>query len=434
VTAKVVLATLGSLGDLHPFIAIAQALKQHGFDPTIATTPDFRADVLGEGIDFHPVGPDRARLLHDLRVDLRELGRRVTADMMFVLEGGVYPYLGRMYDDLSPVIADAALLLSSSLMFAARFAAEKQGVPHLTVALQPMVFLSDYDPPAIGTAPWVAPLAAKLGPLATRAVYGTAKALATRRARPLYEFRAALGLPRPKGHLLFEGQFSRQGTLAAYSKVLGSIQPDYPPRTTLTGFPFYDRASEDGPDVTPQLQSFLASGPPPLVFTLGTFAVGFPGEFYRVSRDVARQLGRRAVLLVGPRESDRVAALEEPDIFVADYVPHSRLFPLAAAVIHHGGIGTTGQALRSGRPQLVVPILSDQFDNAYRIARIGVGRSLRFSRYALPKVGSELSTLLAEPAYAKLAAAVGEQVRSEDGAEAAARVVEAAIGGRADPG
>jgi rhamnosyltransferase subunit B len=397
---------------------------ERGYDAVIATSPDFRDNVLAEGITFHPIGPSRDDILRDLRMDIGELGQRVIKDTMFVLEGACFPYLKVMYDHLLPVIDGSSLVLAGSLMFSARLAAEKRGIPQMTVALQPMVFVSAYDPPSVSPAPWLAPLLSKLGPTATRTVYGMAKKLATRRAHPLYSFRRELGLPGTNANPLFEGQFSPLGTLATYSNLLGPIRPDYPPNTTITGFAFYDRATHQRCALSSELQEFLSSGPPPLVFTLGSLAVGFPGDFYRVSCEVARQLRRRAVLLVGTHDAGSYRDERSSDIFVCDYAPFSELFPRAKAVIHHGGIGTVGQALRAGKPQLVVPFHSDQFDNAARVVRLGVARSVRLKQYLPGDAAAELSTLLSRISYTSRAAALGKEVFREDGAEVSARVVD----------
>ncbi len=405
---------------------------EHGYEVVIATSPDFRENVLTEGIAFHPLGPSRDDILRDLRMDARELGRRIIEDTLFVLEGALLPYLKVMYDDLLPVLEGASLVLAGSLMYPVRLAAEKLGIPHLTIALQPMVFLSAYDPPSLGRAPWVAPLLSKLGPAATRAVYGTAKWLATRRVRSLYSFRQELGLPDTTINSLFEGQFSSLGTLATYSNLLGSIQSDYPPNTLITGFTFYDRATRRRSALAAELREFLASGSAPLVFTLGSFAVEFPGDFYRVSLHVARQLHQRAVLLVGAGGMESLRNERSADVFVGDYAPFSELFPHAQAVIHHGGIGTVGQALRAGKPQLVVPFLADQFDNAARIVRLGVARSVGRKQYQAVRVAAELSSLLSNPSYGSRAAALSGEVGREDGTEVAARVVNGFlnVGGR----
>src|SRR6185312_5979603 len=99
-----------------------------------------------------------------------------------------------------------------------------------------------YDPQAVDQMPWLAPVLAKLGPTVTRAVYGMGKKAAARRGAPLYAFRRELGLPPTAPNPMFEGQFSSLGTLATYSPLLGAVQPDFPPHTTITGFTFYDQA------------------------------------------------------------------------------------------------------------------------------------------------------------------------------------------------
>jgi len=418
-----VLATLGSLGDLHPFIAIALQLRERGHDVVVATSPDFRDNVTAEGLAFHPVGPSRAEVLRDLRMDVPELGRRVIKDTMFILEAASFPYLRRMYDDVLPMIEGASLVLTSVLMFSARLAAEKLSVPQMNVALQPMVFLSAYDPPAVTPAPWLAGVLSKLGPTITRAVYGLGRKSVIPRGRPLYAFRRELGLPDTAANPMFEGQFSSIGTLAAYSPVLGAVQPDFPPNTTLTGFTSYDRVAHQRTELAPYLRDFLAAGPPPLVFTLGSFAFEFATDFYRVSAEVARQLNRRAVLLVGTH-TELYRDLQSAQVFVGDYAPFSELFPRAEAIVHHGGIGTLGQALRAGRPQLVVPLFSDQFDNAARVVRLGVARSVGLKRYTPGRVAAEFSALLDNPGYRARAEALGVEVSRENGAEVAARVVQ----------
>lgn len=425
---RIVLSTMGSLGDLHPFIAIALRLKERGYDPVIATSPHFLENVVAAGIAFHPMGPDRADIFRDLHMDAAEFGRQVIKDTLFILQGAIYPYLRNMYDDLLPLIDGAALVLSSSLLFSARFAAERLGVPQMTVVLQPMVFISAYDPPCVSPAPWLAPVLSKLGPGATRAVYGLGKRNASRRAGALHSFRRELGLPEAAGDPLFEGQYSSHGTFALYSRLLGEVQPDYPPKTAVTGFTFYD--GDVGPAPTAELQEFLAAGPQPLVFTLGSFAVEFAGNFFRSSLDAARLLGMRAVVLAGDQKSAAYRNGGSPDVHVCDYAPFTLLFPHARAIIHHGGIGTTGQALRAGKPQLVVPFLSDQFDNAARVVRLGVARTIARKRYTSRRVAAELRSLLGEPTYALRAAGVGGTVSGEDGAGGVTRAIDFFLGSR----
>jgi UDP:flavonoid glycosyltransferase YjiC (YdhE family) len=176
-------------------------------------------------------------------------------------------------------------------------------------------------------------------------------------------------------------------------------------------------------DTLPPKPRFLDAGPPPLVFTLGSSAVVDAGPFYDHSVAAARLLGRRAVLLVGNDPRNQPAAL--PDGIVAfAYAPYSDLFPRAAAVVHQGGIGTTAQAMRSGRPMLVMPYAHDQPDNAERVKRLGIARTIGRHRYTPARAAAELRHLLDNPLYRQRAAAVGEQVRQEDGVRAACDALE----------
>jgi len=151
-------------------------------------------------------------------------------------------------------------------------------------------------------------------------------------------------------------------------------------------------------------------------------------EVVRVSCAVARQLHQRAVLLVGAEESASYHNERSADVFVCDYAPFSELFPHALVIIHHGGIGTVGQALRAGKPQLVVPYHSDQFDNAARVVKLGVGRSVKLKQYAPGRAAAELSSLFTQASYGLRATAIGREIRAEDGSEVAARIVDSFLG------
>jgi UDP:flavonoid glycosyltransferase YjiC (YdhE family) len=165
------------------------------------------------------------------------------------------------------------------------------------------------------------------------------------------------------------------------------------------------------------LARFLDTSPPPIVFTLGTALATDPGKFYETSARAARVLGRRAVLIL-MNPCNRPPSLPE-GVVAFDYAPFSELFPRAAAVVHHGGIGTTGLAMRTGCPMLVMPCAWDQPDNAERAARLGVARTIPPHRYTPARVTAELHRLLNDPAYARRASAVGAQVRQEDGVQVA---------------
>ena len=202
--------------------------------------------------------------------------------------------------------------------------------------------------------------------------------------------------------------------------MLAQAQPDWPSSAVVTGFLFYDGGTEGKP-LPRELEIFLAAGEPPIVFTLGSAAVLDPGNFYQESAEAARLLKRRAVLLVG--QNIPPAPLPE-NVVAFDYVPFSELFAKAAAIVHQGGIGTTGQALRAGRPMLVMPYNFDQPDNAARLTRVSVGRTISRKRYSAESAARELTELLNGPRYARNSAEVAQRIRREQGAVAAAYALE----------
>jgi UDP:flavonoid glycosyltransferase YjiC (YdhE family) len=257
-----------------------------------------------------------------------------------------------------------------------------------------------------------------VGPWLVRQLLPLARRVTRDWGEPVQQLRAELGLP-PGRDPIFEGQFSPYGTLALFSRVLAEAQPDWPANVAVTGTVFYN-----GPEpLDPELEAFLGAGEPPVVFTLGTSAVGAAGGFYHESAAAAAQLGVRAVLLTGGFAQNRPTDLPA-NVLLVDRAPHQLLFPRASAVVHQCGAGTTAQALRAGRPTLLVPHGHDQFDNARRVLKLGVARTVFPKDYRAERVARELRALLHEPRYRERAAAVAIVVREERGAEAAVAAIE----------
>jgi rhamnosyltransferase subunit B len=433
------MTTFGSFGDVHPYIAIALELQARGHRVTLATGEIYRSKIEALGIGFHAVRPDLPS------PDNRDVIRQV----MDLRTGGEYlfkqmlmPHLRASYEDLSAAVRDADLLVTHVVTFAGPLVAQKTGVPWISTVLAPISFFSRHDPSVPPAAPALGKLRS-LGPAVNGTLIALMKRVTSEWVEPVYRLRAELGLPHGR-HPLFEGQHSPQMVLALFSRVLATPQPDWPPRTRITGFCFYDRKGdmqlsdsthapsfigsadrgEDGKDgLSPELRRFIETGPPPLVFTLGSSAVMDAGRFYEDSAEAARRLGQRAVLLIG--DAGNLPTISLPDSIAAfDYAPYSALFPRAAAIVHQGGAGTTGQALRAGRPILIMPYSHDQPDHAARITRLGLGRSLPRDRYNAATAAHELKHLLSDPEYSVQAAAIGHRVRAENGARAACDAIE----------
>ena len=241
-------------------------------------------------------------------------------------------------------------------------------------------------------------------------------------SEPALKLRAELGIPAGPDPI-FEGQHSPDLVLALFSPVFGPPQPDWPSQAHTTGFVYYDRL-EKSKGLPPELAQFLDAGPPPIVFTLGSSAVMDARDFYLESARAAAELGRRAILLVGNDPANAAAASPSAGIISAEYAPYSELFPRAAAIVHQGGAGTTAQALRAGRPMLVMPFAHDQHDNARCVVRLGVGREIGRDQYRSGRPAAALRDLLDDPGYAARAEDVGRQIRSEDGVTTACDLIE----------
>lgn len=418
-SARIVLATAGSYGDLFPILGLAVGLAARGHEAVVASSPHYKALIEGAGVGFRPIRPD----LNPFDPAILERVMDPNKGSEVVVRELVMPALAESYADFVDAVAGADLVLSHPITFAAPLAAETQHVPWMASVLAPLSFFSRYDYPAIPPFTALVHVTA-LGPWAAGSMLALARAATRSWVAPVVALRRKLGLP-PGKHPLFEGQFSPRGNLALFSSLIGEPQPDWPPNTTVTGYVFYDGHGE----LPSALAEFLDAGDPPVVFTLGSTAIGARGAdaFYAASIAAARALGHRAVLLVGRNDAARLRQRLPDGIVAADYAPHHLLFPRAAAIVHHGGAGTTGQALRAGRPALVVPHAHDQPDNGRRVAKLGVARALDARRYSAARATAELQRLLEDPGYASRAEAVGRRVRAEDGVGAACGAIERAI-------
>jgi UDP:flavonoid glycosyltransferase YjiC (YdhE family) len=345
----------------------------------------------------------------------RSMDRRTGSE--FVIREYMMSVLRETYEDTLAAADGADLLVSHLLTFTTRLVAEKKGIPWASTFLQPLGLLSVYDPPVFPQVPFLAKLRF-LGPAFHRLLFWCGKWSARTWFKPWHRLRADIGLPPTSEIPLFEGN-SPLLVLALFSKVLADKQPDWPQQTVLSGFPFYD----GGDRLPAELARFLGEGPPPIVFTLGSSGAEVAGPFYEYSVTAAKRLGRRAVIVVGMNARHRPTSL--PDgVIASDYAPFSELFPRAAVIVHAGGVGTTGLAMRSGRPTLVVPYAHDQPDNAERVKRLGIARTMPRHRYTPARAAAELRHLLDNPVYGQRASEVGRQIQQEDGVGSACDALE----------
>ena len=417
---RIVLSNIGTFGDINPLIAIALELKRRGHQPVMAVPAVYGPKIVPLGIEFHPVRPDldpKNTLLAEMVYDVRKGTERGLREFLF-------PALRQTYDDLTaaatiPTRAD--LLLVGELNYAGPIVAEVTGIPWASYVLAPLSFFSAYDPPVLPMYPRLA-RADKTIPGMGHAIRRLARLVSRKWPQPIYDLRRELDLERGPNPL-FDAKHSPDLVLALFSRVLGQEQPDWPTNTTITGFCFYD--SDAGNATLPlHLEKFLASGSAPLVFTLGSAAVLAAGKFYEFGARAAELLQMRAVLLIGSDERNRPRNPLPDSICVAEYAPYSALFERAAAVIHQGGVGTTAQCLRAGKPMLIMPYSHDQPDNARRMRRLKVARIIQKGNFTPRRVAAKLRLLLENPIYARRAQQVALRLRGEDGVKEACDALE----------
>lgn len=419
--SKIVVTTHGSLGDLYPYVALALGLQKRGHEVTVGTSPCYEHKVKAWGLGFHPVRPD-ATWLSD-----PEIVRYYSHPRWGLLRVGRHWLMANLRDSYEDTLAaadGADLLVTMIADYATRLVAEKTGLPWVSGVHIPMGFFSAHDMPVLDMAPRFSKALRFLGPAFWGPIYWLGKRLSRGLAKPWYQLRKDLGLPPTReGNPLADGH-SPQLALALFSRHLAERQTDWPPQTVQTGFPILE--ADDQSRLPIALVKFLDAGPPPIVFTSGTAVSMNAGAFNAASLECAKQLGERAVLIVERSMLKNDSSLPS-SIFAIDYAPFGKLFPRAKAVVHHGGVGTTGWAMRAGRPMLVVPFAWDQPDHAARIVRKGIGRTISKSRYTPTRAAKELRRLLDDPTYAQKAAEIGEQMQQENGVETACDAIESRL-------
>jgi UDP:flavonoid glycosyltransferase YjiC (YdhE family) len=421
---RIVLSNIGTFGDINPLVAIALELKRRGHQPVMALPAVYENKIRPLGLEFHPVRPD----IDPKNSVLVEMVYDVKKGTEHGLRNFLFPSLRQTYDDLlnaatQPERAD--LLLLGELNYAGPIVAEVTGIPWASYVLAPLSFFSAFDPPVLPMYPRLA-RADKTVPGMGRAIRRLARFVSRKWPQPIYDLRRELGLPRGKNPL-FDAKHSPHLVLALFSRVLGHEQKDWPDNTLITGFCFYDSDAGNAA-LPPHLEKFVQeceqAGEPPVVFTLGSAAVLAAGKFYEFSARAAMRLGLRAVLLIGSDERNRPRQKLPETICVADYAPYSALFPRVRMIVHQGGVGTTAQCLRAGKPMLIMPYSHDQPDNGRRMRRLKVARVILRGNYTPLRVARKLKAMLASPLYSMRAEKTAHRLIYEDGARAACDALE----------
>ncbi len=399
---RILLTPVGSAGDVNPFIWIGRALKARGCDVIVITAAPFREAAEREGLGFVSIGDEEEfhRATEDPALWHPRKGLRVVADTVTQGLRRGYAAIEALYEP------GRTILVGHPLAFFTRVFEDKHGAPASTVNLSPTVFRATIDPPTLPFGPSLARWPAWLQRGLWRGIdrFVTDPLIAP----ALNAWRAELGLG-PVSSVFGSWMHSPRRVIGLWPDWFAAPQPGWPPGTRLTGFVVDQGAG--GRDLDAELTAFLDAGSPPVVFTPGS-ANRFGAAFFRAGADAAARLGVRA-LLVSPYADELPRAL--PDgVRHVPYAPFHRLFPRAAAVVHHGGIGTCAQGFAAGVPQLLMPMAFDQPDNAARIARLGVGASLPPKRFTGDRVARALEGLLTSVEVPQRCADIRKRMAASD--------------------
>ncbi|MBP7935547.1 MAG: glycosyltransferase [Phycisphaerae bacterium] len=416
----VLLVTLGTAGDVHPYLGLGRRLRARGHRVTTITSGYFERQVRQAGLDFAPLGTaeEYRSIIRDGELWHHRQAFRAFAERVVPLT--LEPIYERVAEHYVPGETVAA---ASWNAFGARIAQERLGLPLVTIHTVPSGLRSVYRTPVLSEFPvmqWI--------PWRWRKVAYTLIDLTVfdRMLRPaINRFRARLNLPSIR-RFVSHWWDSPDRIIGLFPEWFSPPQRDWPRQVRLTGFPRYD-----GGEIEPlpsEVREFLDAGDPPIVFTPGS-PIQEVRWFFQASIEACRLLGRRGLLLT--RFPEQVPKSLPPEVRHFDYLPFSRLLPQAAALVHHGGIGSAAQAMAAGIPQLVMPICNDQPDTAARLIRLGVGDALHPGRYRGAEVADRLRRLLGSKETAANCRMLAHRIKMSDPLDEACLLTEQLGGGAA---
>jgi rhamnosyltransferase subunit B len=406
--SDILLCTLGSAGDVFPFIGVGLGLSQRGYRVTLITSQFFETAAGDAGLEFLGLGSreDYQSIIENPDLWDPRSGFRVFAESV------VLPTMEPVYEIISRFDPSTAIVVAQGQAFGAHIAHEKLGFPFITVHLQPAAFRSVHDFPL---------LPAWMPPLFKRGIFRLVDALVLDKvfAPGINRLRRKLGLP-AVSRIFDRWMHSPQKNLGLFPDWFALPQPDWPPQTQLTGFVFYDRPDKPETDAE-RLEQFLNAGSAPIVCTAGT-AMRHANQFFADCAQACLMLGRRGILLT--QHPDQLPRDLTQEIQHASYLPFSQILPRALALVHHGGIGTTAQAIAAGIPQVVRPMAHDQPDNAARVVRLGIGASLTPNRFNAASLAEKLNALISSPQVLGRCKSYARKIDPAQSLDAACTIIE----------
>ncbi len=400
---KIVLATFGSRGDVQPMLALSLALKSKGHDVLLAAPPEKAAWANQLGCPFHPLGSDVTAF-----IDGMENAHSLLSAIGFV--SFLRDELNAQFDLLPKIIAGAGLVIGSSLTFALSTLAESMGIAYRYIAFTPQLLPSGYHPfPAFKHQ--------RFPKWLNRMTWRIAVVLDQfNLTRQINHHRRQLGLKAIRDawrHII------GQHVIVASDSVISKIPPDIADRSfTQTGYMHLNQPDQP----LTELDAFLAAGSPPVYAGFGSMPIRDQRRIVAVIVEAVRLTGQRAV--IGKFWDEPSEFEHSDDIFFITKYPHLKLFPRMAAVIHHGGAGTTATSAASGVPQIIVPHILDQYYWGHQIYRSKLGsKPIWRSRLTSKKLAAAIRECLNNQQIRKRATEASEAIRAANSLEITVREI-----------
>lgn len=405
------LTTFGSAGDVFPMMGLALELRRRGHEVTLATNETFASLAQRHDLSFEVLGTREDFIACISHADLWH-PRKAFAHVYRSLQPGLktqYELLAR-HAARKPTVA-----IANCFSFGAYLAQEKLNIPLVTHHCQPAVLWSDFEPPT---------LPGLFGPRwLKRFCYNVGvRFFIDPVVLPfLNPWRLELGLPPIRQ--IARWWHSPFGVLGMFPEWFSPPQPDWPAKIQLTNFPLWNDQSQG--TLSAEVEAFMQAGEPPIVFTPGSANV-HGQTFFTAAVEACCRMKRRALFLT--EYPDQLPQPLPKDILHLRYVPLDAVLPRAAAFVHHGGVGSTSQALAAGIPQVIMPLAHDQFDNAARVTRLGVGTSLTVRQFSAARLASRLHDLISSQAVQSACRQCAERLKVRDGLSRSVDVLEEWVG------
>lgn len=417
---RITIFAAGSRGDIQPCVVLGKHLQESGYRVRLAAPESFGSFLQQHGVPFAPLRGDVQRIMAG------ETGRAFMENhsanplrSIPVMRKMIAPVIGEMAADLYQACLDADALICLGIFSAFGEAiAARLRIPLLLLEPTPLLPAKTFAAPS-----W--PIQKNLG-----APHNILSGLAMLGVAWLWyhpfvnEFRRSLDLP-PVRFNHFLRALKSTPLLGAYSPAIIPPPPNWPGAVHVSGYLFLDEYT--GWQPPPALQAFLDGGEPPVYVGFGSMAGRDPQRLAAIILDALALTSRRAVLLTG--WGGLQLTTTPANVYVLDSAPHSWLLPRMAAVVHHGGAGTTAEGLRAGVPTVIVPFMLDQPFWGARVARMGLGPPpIAQKKLTAANLAQSIAAATNDPAIRQKARACGQTIRAEDGAANAVRLVQHYLG------